>query len=106
MESESKKRHFIRCLNGARVAFDELAISQDDCKLKIDAEIDLLAKALERSILPAEKTMIKKFAKALASDKTDSLKSEATVMADLIETVFYFQKLEKALSDVHMSDLQ
>jgi|GEM_PF-3660452 len=100
MESESK-RQFIRCLNAVRNAFDTLAEAQDDCKAMVEAELDVLAKNLGRRVLPAEKAMIKKFAKALSGDKTDSLKSEAQVMAEMTDTVFPNLVLHEMLSPLN-----
>jgi len=79
---------FIDCIKRSAGILDDLVLAQNDAKIRVDAEIDLLEKEVGRPILPVEKTNIKKFAKAIASAKTDSLKDEAEGMANLIKAFF------------------
>jgi len=86
MESESK--HFVTCIKRASSAFTGLADAQDDCKVRVDAEIDNLSTMCGRRISPAEKNNIKKLAKALAADKADSFKTEAKSLAKIVGDFF------------------
>jgi len=84
MESE----HFITCIKRSSRAFEDLAGAQNDCKAKVDAEIDNLTTLCERRITPAEKSNIKKLVKAIASDKADSFKKEARSLAIIVADFF------------------
>ena len=92
-----ESKHFINCIKRSSRAFEDLTQAQDDCKLRVEAEIDLLAKECFRPITPAEKTNIKKFAKALASEKTDSLKKETKSMAKMVVAFFPVEQAELTL---------
>lgn len=85
---QDKIEHFVNCIKRSAGIFEELTMAQNDAKIRVDAEIDLLEKGLKQPILPVEKANIKKFAKAIVAAKTDSLKDESESMATLIKAFF------------------
>ena len=85
---KSKSEAFIDCVKRASKAYQILALAQSDCKIMIDAELDLLAKENGSLLSPESKSIVKKIAKAVSAEKTDSIKSEAKVFAQGVADFF------------------
>lgn len=72
------------CIKSAASAYSTLELAKSECEDVVDAKIDNLVSASEDKITKEDKKNIKKIAKAIASDKVDSLAFEAKSLAALI----------------------
>lgn len=70
-----------RCANHYQ-AFEQ---AKSDCDEAVQSEIDLLVSESSERIAAVTKKAIKKAAKAIASGKSDALKTEADALSDVIE---------------------
>ena len=76
------------CVSLCRKAYADLIESTDDCNDIVDSAISLYEKEGEKKLSQTEKKNIKKLAKSLASEKSDSLKIETTTMGEMLYKLF------------------
>lgn len=76
------------CVSLCRKAYADLIESTDDCNDIVDSAISLYEKEGEKKLSQTEKKNIKKLAKSLASEKSDSLKVETTTMGEMLYKLF------------------
>jgi phosphotransferase system HPr-like phosphotransfer protein len=83
MEDREK---IMRCLYAVVDHYKVLEEQKADCTANVDAELSLLVGECEKRITNDDKKAVKKLAKAMATDKENSLKSELKSLVDLLST--------------------
>ena len=85
---KSKSEAYTNCVKSISMAYQDLALAQSDCKMRVDAELDLLARENLMLLSPDDKSSIKKIAKAVASGKADAIKRESASLAQIVADFF------------------
>lgn len=97
---KTKSEIFVDCAKRLSGHYQEETKAKDDCKIHVDAEIDLLANQMDRPLTTQEKAMLKKFGKALADGKSDTFKEEGKALARIVAGFFNPAEIEVALSEM------
>lgn len=76
------------CVSLCRKAYADLIEATDDCNDIVESAISLFEKEGGKKLSQTEKKNIKKLAKSLASEKSDSLKLETKAMGEMLYKLF------------------